>query len=72
MTICEHPRFSRKRYFGVCSKLKKILDADSDDENEMNNAAPVPTTSEMRNTHYEIHNHSNNEMNEKNGRHGTI
>ncbi|GFV73013.1 putative DD41D transposase [Trichonephila clavipes] len=28
---------------------KNIFDADSDNENEMNNAAPVPTSSEMRN-----------------------
>ncbi|GFW60345.1 hypothetical protein TNCV_1844251 [Trichonephila clavipes] len=27
---------------------KNIIDAYSDDENEMNNAAPVPTSSEMR------------------------
>ncbi|GFU89614.1 hypothetical protein TNCV_4599271 [Trichonephila clavipes] len=26
------------------------MDTDSEDENEMNNAAPVPTSSEMRNT----------------------
>ncbi|GFX98184.1 adhesion G protein-coupled receptor B2 [Trichonephila clavipes] len=29
---------------------KNIIEADSDTENEMNNAAPVPTSSEMRNT----------------------
>ncbi|GFW05608.1 uncharacterized protein TNCV_4983781 [Trichonephila clavipes] len=28
---------------------EKNIDADSDDENEINNAAPVPTSSEMRN-----------------------
>ncbi|GFT46098.1 hypothetical protein TNCV_903481 [Trichonephila clavipes] len=28
---------------------KKVIDADPDDKNEMNNAAPVPTSSEMRN-----------------------
>ncbi|GFU17133.1 uncharacterized protein TNCV_1853871 [Trichonephila clavipes] len=28
---------------------KNILDADSEDENERNNSAPVPTSSEMRN-----------------------
>ncbi|GFY31238.1 hypothetical protein TNCV_752011 [Trichonephila clavipes] len=35
--------------FGVCSKFKNIIYAESDDENEMNNAAFVPTSSEMRN-----------------------
>ncbi|GFS76248.1 hypothetical protein TNCV_4667901 [Trichonephila clavipes] len=33
--------------FVQCSK--NITEADSEDENEMNNAAPVPTSSEMRN-----------------------
>ncbi|KFM70311.1 hypothetical protein X975_18700, partial [Stegodyphus mimosarum] len=28
---------------------KNIIDADSNDENEMNNAGPVPTSSEMKN-----------------------
>ncbi|GFX04348.1 hypothetical protein TNCV_3974961 [Trichonephila clavipes] len=28
---------------------KYIIDADSDSKNEMNNATPVPTSSEMRN-----------------------
>ncbi|GFX83842.1 hypothetical protein TNCV_351061 [Trichonephila clavipes] len=27
---------------------KNVIDADSDDENEMNTAAPVPTSSEMK------------------------
>ncbi|GFT44720.1 hypothetical protein TNCV_2845111 [Trichonephila clavipes] len=29
---------------------KNIIDADSDEENEINNAAPDPVSSEMRNT----------------------
>ncbi|GFU01129.1 hypothetical protein TNCV_2834961 [Trichonephila clavipes] len=36
---------------------KNIIDGDPDDENEMNNAAPVPTSSEMRsiiNTTYQV------------------
>ncbi|GFV59125.1 uncharacterized protein TNCV_1908571 [Trichonephila clavipes] len=41
---------SGQRHSGVCSKLKKsVIDTDSDDEKEMNNAAPVPTSSEMKN-----------------------
>ncbi|GFU75773.1 hypothetical protein TNCV_1652331 [Trichonephila clavipes] len=51
--------------------LKNITDADSDDENEMNNAALVPISSEMRNimksrrSYFDAH--SNGEMNnEKN------
>ncbi|GFW50203.1 uncharacterized protein TNCV_4696211 [Trichonephila clavipes] len=41
--------YGRQKYFGVFSKLKNIIEADSDDENEMNNAALVTTSSEMRN-----------------------
>uniref|UniRef100_A0A8C4RFJ1 HTH CENPB-type domain-containing protein n=1 Tax=Erpetoichthys calabaricus TaxID=27687 RepID=A0A8C4RFJ1_ERPCA len=48
---------------------KNIIDADSDDENEMNNAAPVPTSSEMRNIMKSMRSyldaHSNGEMNNK-------
>ncbi|GFW98143.1 hypothetical protein TNCV_2491971 [Trichonephila clavipes] len=32
----------------VQSSHKSIIEADSDDENAMNNAAPVPTSSEMK------------------------
>ncbi|GFU70353.1 SCAN domain-containing protein 3 [Trichonephila clavipes] len=50
---------------------KNIIDADSDEENEMNNAAPDPTSSEMRSTTKSMHSyldtHSNGEMNKKNG-----
>ncbi|GFV89625.1 transposable element Tcb1 transposase [Trichonephila clavipes] len=42
---------------------RNIDDADSDDENEMNNAAPNPTSSEMREHH---------EKNEKVSNHGSI
>uniref|UniRef100_A0A8C4SC05 HTH CENPB-type domain-containing protein n=1 Tax=Erpetoichthys calabaricus TaxID=27687 RepID=A0A8C4SC05_ERPCA len=48
---------------------KNIIDADSDDENEMNNAAPVPTSSEMRNIMKSMRSYldanSNGEMNNK-------
>ncbi|GFW20555.1 hypothetical protein TNCV_1047801 [Trichonephila clavipes] len=33
--------------FVQCSK--NIIEADSDDKNELNNATPVPTSSELRN-----------------------
>ncbi|GFU48356.1 hypothetical protein TNCV_3342481 [Trichonephila clavipes] len=50
-----------------CSK--NIIYADSYDENEMNNAAPVPTSSEMRNIMESMRNyleaHSNGEMSNK-------
>ncbi|GFV72980.1 hypothetical protein TNCV_1734481 [Trichonephila clavipes] len=48
---------------------KNVIDADSDDENEINNAAPVPTSSEMRNAvnslSIYLKVHSNGEMNNK-------
>ncbi|GFX69727.1 hypothetical protein TNCV_1770951 [Trichonephila clavipes] len=48
---------------------QNIIDADSDNENEMNNAAPVPTSAEKRNTMKSMRNcltaHSNDEMNNK-------
>ncbi|GFT87791.1 hypothetical protein TNCV_799071 [Trichonephila clavipes] len=48
---------------------KNIIDTDSDDESEKNNAAPVPTSSEMRITMKSMrsssHEHSNGEMNSK-------
>ncbi|GFV23508.1 uncharacterized protein TNCV_4782191 [Trichonephila clavipes] len=48
---------------------KNIIDADSDDENEIKNAAPVPTSSEMGNIMKSMHSyfdaHSNGEMDKK-------
>ncbi|GFW06114.1 hypothetical protein TNCV_4479061 [Trichonephila clavipes] len=48
---------------------KNIIDADSDDENEMNEAAPVPTSSEMKNVMKSMRSyldaHYNGEMNTK-------
>ncbi|GFW37358.1 hypothetical protein TNCV_859651 [Trichonephila clavipes] len=48
---------------------KNIIDADSDVQNEMNNAASVPISCEMRNTMKSMHSyldaHSNGEMNNK-------
>ncbi|GFY00305.1 hypothetical protein TNCV_4711071 [Trichonephila clavipes] len=58
-----------QRHFGVCSKLKYIIDAISDDENVINNAALVPISSEMRNVMKSILScldaHFNGEMNNK-------
>ncbi|GFW37651.1 hypothetical protein TNCV_415371 [Trichonephila clavipes] len=34
VNVCTAP-FGRQRHFGVSSKLKNIIDADSDDENEI-------------------------------------
>ncbi|GFW14115.1 hypothetical protein TNCV_3547041 [Trichonephila clavipes] len=47
------PNYGRQRHFGVCSKLKNIIDVDSDDENEINDAAPVPTSSDRNAEHHE-------------------
>ncbi|GFV81122.1 HTH_38 domain-containing protein [Trichonephila clavipes] len=48
---------------------KNIIGADSDDENEMNNVAPFPTSSQMKNVRKNmrsyIDTHSNGEMNNK-------
>ncbi|GFV91746.1 uncharacterized protein TNCV_4763111 [Trichonephila clavipes] len=58
-----------KTFWGLTKAEKYILDADSDDENKMNNAAPNPTLSEMRNIIKNMCNyldaHSNGEMNNK-------
>ncbi|GFX29521.1 hypothetical protein TNCV_4775951 [Trichonephila clavipes] len=47
---------------------KNFIDADSDDENDMNNAAPVPTSSEMKHIiktmRSYLDTHSNGEMND--------
>ncbi|GFU14943.1 hypothetical protein TNCV_795191 [Trichonephila clavipes] len=48
---------------------QNIIDADSDEENEVNNAAPVPMSSEMRNIMKSMHSyldaHTNGEVNNK-------
>ncbi|GFT29595.1 uncharacterized protein TNCV_4890481 [Trichonephila clavipes] len=48
---------------------KNIIDTDTDDENEMNKAAPAPTSSEMRKNMKSkrsyLDAHSNGEMNNK-------
>ncbi|GFW84723.1 hypothetical protein TNCV_1814531 [Trichonephila clavipes] len=59
--------YGRQRYFLQSSK--NIIDADPDDENEKNKAAPVPSLSEMRNIMMSIRRYleaySNGEMNNK-------
>ncbi|GFW39443.1 hypothetical protein TNCV_1834261 [Trichonephila clavipes] len=40
----------KKTFWSLFKAKKNIIDADSDDKSEMNNVAPVPTSSEMRNT----------------------
>ncbi|GFW33314.1 hypothetical protein TNCV_2859911 [Trichonephila clavipes] len=55
-------------YKDILEGKKNITDADSNDENEMHNAAPVPTSSEMRNIMQNMHSlkdsHSMGEMND--------
>ncbi|GFT53353.1 uncharacterized protein TNCV_3323851 [Trichonephila clavipes] len=46
--VCVSPIMAEKRNFRVCSRLKNIVDADSDDKNEVNSAIPIPSSSEMR------------------------
>ncbi|GFW80590.1 hypothetical protein TNCV_3234421 [Trichonephila clavipes] len=66
----QRPNYGRQRHLGVCLKTKKnIIDADSDDEKEMSNAAPVPTLSEMRDVMKSMRSYldaqSNGELNNK-------
>ncbi|GFT37910.1 hypothetical protein TNCV_774381 [Trichonephila clavipes] len=48
MIMCVQPQVWQTKTFSSSSS-QNIIDADSDDENEMNNAAPVPTSFERRN-----------------------
>ncbi|GFV11141.1 uncharacterized protein TNCV_2718851 [Trichonephila clavipes] len=54
---------------GFVQSSKNILDADSNDENEMNNAAPVPTSSKKGNIKKSMRRsldaHSSDKMNKK-------
>ncbi|GFW32373.1 uncharacterized protein TNCV_675321 [Trichonephila clavipes] len=43
------PNYDRQRHFGVLRRSENSIGADSDDENERNDAAPVLTTFEIRN-----------------------
>ncbi|GFT09823.1 RNA-directed DNA polymerase from mobile element jockey [Trichonephila clavipes] len=63
------PIMAGKVILGFVQSLKNIMDADSEEENEISNAAPVPMTSEKRNIIKRMRNysdaHSNGEMNIK-------
>ncbi|GFV43116.1 SCAN domain-containing protein 3 [Trichonephila clavipes] len=48
--VCTAPIVAGKHILELVQCSKNIIDADSEDENEMNNAALVPASSEMRNT----------------------
>ncbi|GFY36495.1 transposon Ty3-I Gag-Pol polyprotein [Trichonephila clavipes] len=47
--VCTAPIMADKDILEFVQNSKNIIDADSDDENKMNNAALVPTSSAMRN-----------------------
>ncbi|GFW49263.1 hypothetical protein TNCV_3057731 [Trichonephila clavipes] len=47
--VCTAPIMADKDILEFVQSSKNIIDEDSDDENEMNNAIPVPTSSKMRN-----------------------
>ncbi|GFV08603.1 hypothetical protein TNCV_1584161 [Trichonephila clavipes] len=65
---CIAPIMAHKDILEFAQSSKNFIDANFDDENEMNNAAPlsVPTSSETRNTMKSIHSyldaHSDGEM----------
>ncbi|GFV54946.1 hypothetical protein TNCV_3144851 [Trichonephila clavipes] len=47
--VCTAPIMADKNFLEFVQNSTDIIDVDLDDENEMNNAAPVPTSSETRN-----------------------
>ncbi|GFY11814.1 hypothetical protein TNCV_1530061 [Trichonephila clavipes] len=49
MIMCVQPQLRKAKAFWSLFNDKKIIDADSDDKNEMNNAAPVSRSFEKRN-----------------------
>ncbi|GFW84458.1 uncharacterized protein TNCV_3089751 [Trichonephila clavipes] len=63
------PHYNKQRDLELAKSSKNIIDAGSDDENEMNKAAPVPTSTEMRNIMKSMRNYldaySNGEKNKK-------
>ncbi|GFU75768.1 hypothetical protein TNCV_1652281 [Trichonephila clavipes] len=67
--VCTAPIMADKDILEFVQISKNIIDSDSDEENEMKNEAPVPTSSEMKNIMKRIHmyidKHSNGEMNNK-------
>ncbi|GFU76977.1 hypothetical protein TNCV_4521331 [Trichonephila clavipes] len=67
--VCTALIMTHKDILEFVQSSKNIIDADSDDENEMNNAAPVPTSSEIKNIMESMRSyldtHSNGEMKNK-------
>ncbi|GFU80781.1 hypothetical protein TNCV_515081 [Trichonephila clavipes] len=67
--VCTAPILEDKDILKFDKSLKNIIYADSDNENEMNNGASVPTSSEMRNIIKSIFNyldaHCNLKMNNR-------
>ncbi|GFU59731.1 hypothetical protein TNCV_3186871 [Trichonephila clavipes] len=66
---CTASIMADKDIFEFVQSSKNIIEADFDDKNEINNAAPVPTSSEMRITMKSmccyLDAYSNGEMNNK-------
>ncbi|GFX07234.1 hypothetical protein TNCV_2972111 [Trichonephila clavipes] len=70
---CTAPIMADNGILKFVQSSKNIIDADSDNKNEMNNAAPDPSLSEMwimKNMRSYIDAHSNGEMNKK--MHGSV
>ncbi|GFU28444.1 hypothetical protein TNCV_1938321 [Trichonephila clavipes] len=67
--LCTAPIIAEKDFFEFVHSSKHIVDADSDDENEIDDAAPIPTSFEMRNVMKSLHSyldaHSKGETNNK-------
>ncbi|GFV68813.1 hypothetical protein TNCV_1626061 [Trichonephila clavipes] len=67
--VCTEPIVADKDTLEFFQSSKNISDADSDDENEMNDEDPVTTSSEMQNIMKSMRSyldaHSNGEMNSK-------
>ncbi|GFT56487.1 hypothetical protein TNCV_2334461 [Trichonephila clavipes] len=63
------PIMADKDILEFVQSSKNIINADSEDENEMNNAVPIPTSSNMRNDRKSkcscLYVHSNGGMNNK-------
>ncbi|GFV37320.1 DDE-1 domain-containing protein [Trichonephila clavipes] len=67
--VCTAPIIADKDNSEFVQSSRIIINTDSDDENKMNNAAPITVSSEMRNVMKSIRSyldaHSNGEMNNK-------
>ncbi|GFV30231.1 uncharacterized protein TNCV_97071 [Trichonephila clavipes] len=67
--VCRVPNMAHKDILEFVHGSKNIIDADSDCENEMYNAALAPTSSEIRNIMKRMRSysdaHSNDQMNNK-------